>query len=1050
MDKIRIVTAASLFDGHDVSINILRRILQSLGAEVIHLGHNRSVKEVAKAALEENAHAVAISSYQGGHMEYFNYLRQTLNNLNLSHVKIFGGGGGVISPLEIIELESKGVEKIYSPKDGQLLGLEGIGKDLLDRCRKVIFPTFEKYDAKNKNQLSLGISAIENGSSFKNNEKEKKSKTIPVLGITGTGGAGKSSLIDELLLRFLRVDPQFKVFIVSIDPTRKNTGGALLGDRIRMGQLSHESFFLRSLATRESQNEISNHLSSILDFIQTSDYQLIIIETSGIGQSSDAIVQLADVNLYVMTPEYGASSQLEKIEMLHGAHVVAINKYERSHGEDALRDVRKQYQRNHQLFSKKVEEMPVFGTSANEFNNGGIHQLFLKLIELCSLTRVLKDSHKILDTTNHAISLIPHHRISYLSEISQSIRKYKKEVNEKSQLLSQYTSLNQSIELTQTTDLKVLEKLKELKEKIGERVFKRLEEFKLETKLRNEKEYSYKIGHKTFQASIQFNTLSLENIPRVTTISTDMSDAHQYKFSQLENYPGNFPYTAGVFPYKKLDEEVKRQFAGFGGPKQTNARFHYLTKNDKGNARLSVAFDSVTLYGEDPEERMDNFGKIGQAGVSIATLDDMVDLFANFDLLSPKTSVSMTINGPAPILLAMYMNAAMKQELKGDEYFDIEKRIKVMQSVRGTTQADILKEDQAQNTCIFSLPFALKMMADVQEYFCKNNINRYYSVSISGYHIAEAGANPITQLAFTLSNGFTYLEYYLARGLPIDQVCSNLSYFFSNGLDLEYSVIGRVARRIWALALSQVSYYKSNSQSQKLKYHIQTSGRSLHAQEMTFNDIRTTLQAFLAFSDSCNSLHTNAFDEAITTPTTQSVRQAMAIQKIILNEFGFNQVENPLQGSFMIEELTNRVEEAVLDEFEKISKRGGVLGAMEYMYQRNKIQDESYLYESMKDSGQLPIIGVNTFLDEANDAKESNMNELIRCEDAEKREQILRLNRFKERNTTYVELYSKRLKDVVLKGGNIFEELLLSVNYLSLGQITKILYDLGGQYRRNI
>lgn len=1050
MNKLRFVTAASLFDGHDVSINIMRRLLQSKGVEVIHLGHNRSAQEVVDAALQEDAHAIALSSYQGGHNEYFAYVKELLDRAGAQNVRIFGGGGGVITPDEIKALHAKGITRIYSPEDGSKLGLVGIIEDMIERAQH---STLEGVDFKSFKGSSLSfsemakvISAIENSNEC---PIEHSQGTVPVLGITGTGGAGKSSLIDEILLRFNRHYPETKVALVSVDPTKKKTQGALLGDRIRLGSASYEQFYIRSLATRDSKTELSPQIQKVVSFLKSQDFGLVIVETSGIGQASDEITRVADKCAYVMTPEYGAATQLEKIEMLEVADYIVLNKFEKPRSEDALRDIQKQYRRNHGLFaghpgSPEDQELPVFGTMASQFNDSGVNDLFCTLAEDFKWSmEELKDLVRERNPTRKP-SLISPERSLYLRDIAQTCRQYNEETESVARILEDYQALEKTCELLPNhSDLK--DELEVTRQKLPEGALDEISEFDQTLSDYHKGEFSYQVRGKdikvqTHYTSLTGTKLSRVGLPRVRTL------AGKFRFLRSQNLPGFFPYAAGIFPFKRSDEEPKRMFAGEGGPKKTNKRFHYLSKDDPSK-RLSTAFDSVTLYGEDPDERPDIFGKIGEAGVNIATIEDMQELFAGFDLTNPRTSVSMTINGPAPIILALYMNTAMRQKLKGDDFWDEKKRIEVMQNVRGTVQADILKEDQAQNTCIFSLEFALKMMGDVQEYFCKNAIKNYYSVSISGYHIAEAGANPVTQLAFTLSNGFTYVEYYLSRGMKIDDFCSNLSFFFSNGLDPEYTVIGRVARKIWAVAMRDK--YGANVKSQKFKYHIQTSGRSLHAQEIDFNDIRTTLQAFLALSDNCNSLHTNAYDEAITTPTESSVRRAMAIQMIINREFGLNKTDNPLQGSYIVEELCELVEEAVLAEFERISDKGGVLGAMESMYQRSKIQEESLHYESLKDNGELPIIGVNTYLsDNSNDADQEL--ELSRCSDDEKMDQITRLRNFQKAHKDKSEQALRKLREVALSGGNIFEELLSTVNSCSLGQISSVLYEVGGKYRRNM
>ncbi len=1110
MTQLRFVTAASLFDGHDVSINIMRRLLQARGVEVIHLGHNRSAREVVQAAIQEDAHAVALSSYQGGHNEYFTYIRQLLDKEKARAVRLFGGGGGVITPREIEELHRRGITRIYSPQDGMQLGLEGIVGDMIaqaqyDTTEGQNMADWEGRELSDR-ELAKAISAIENGralpfaptprdrTQMKNCNKKLKSSahnlgqigakqdratevcskhiagsdgeaepqdglkcehlTVPVLGITGTGGAGKSSLIDELLLRFARFAPDLRVALISVDPTKKKTKGALLGDRIRLGAASVGHFFIRSLATRHSGTELSPHIGEVVALLRSQAFDLIVLETSGIGQAGDAITAVADRCLYVMTPEYGAATQLEKIEMLESADLVAINKFERPRSEDAWRDVAKQYRRNRQWFvghpdSPADDELPIYGTTASQFNDSGVNALFEDLAkifgllneaqarEVASLPRQRRPARK------H--SIIPVERSLYLREIAQAVRHYNDETERTVALLKDYQALDRANELAPGAPA-LEQKREEVRGQIGKQAWVDLQAQEQEREQLEGGHYSYTVRGREIKVPTRYTSLSGLSLPRVAVPKFD-SLAQKYRFSRNCNLPGHFPFGAGIFPFRRADEEPKRMFAGEGGPARTNQRFHYLSQNDPFK-RLSTAFDSVTLYGEGPDTRPDIFGKIGEAGVSIATLDDMNDLFRGFDLAHPQTSVSMTINGPASIILAMYMNTAIGQKLSGADFRDEGKRVEIMRQVRGTVQADILKEDQAQNTCIFSLEFSLKLMGDIQEYFCRHHIRNYYSVSVSGYHMAEAGANPITQAAFTLANGLTFVESYLARGLAIDDFAGNLSFFFSNGLDPEYAVIGRVARKIWAVTLRD--RYGAGPKSQKFKYHIQTSGRSLHAQEIDFNDIRTTLQAFIALSDNCNSLHTNAYDEAITTPTEDSVRRAMAIQMIINREFGPNKTDNPLQGSHLVEALAELVEEGILAEFERLSDKGGVLGAMESMYQRSKIQEESLHYETLKDSGALPIIGVNTYLAEDSKEGESGEVELSRCSDEEKREQIQRLESFHKRHRKESGAALARLQSVALAGGNIFEELLSTVNTCSLGQITHALFEVGGRYRRNV
>jgi methylmalonyl-CoA mutase len=1047
--KLRFVTAASLFDGHDASINIMRRLLQSKGVEVVHLGHNRSAQEVVEAALAEDAHAIALSSYQGGHMEYFTYVRELLDQNGGSAVRIFGGGGGVITPPEIAELHKRGITRIYHPNDGTALGLNGIIEDMIAKCD---YSTIDDVDFKALSQKKLTPYEVGKIITFIEDRKEfpfpVTAKTVPVLGITGTGGAGKSSLIDELLLRFHRYYSDKKVALISVDPTKKKHQGALLGDRIRLGSATYENFYVRSLATRDSANELSPQIRKVVEFLKSQDFDLVLVETSGIGQASDEITKVANKTLYVMTPEYGASSQLEKIEMLEVADFIAVNKFEKPRSEDALRDVRKQYRRNHLLFanhpgSPTDDELPIFGTMASKFNDVGVNALFKDLIKAVDF-KYNPELDKI--PTDRAAekkqAIIPASRVNYLRDIADTLRSYNQKAQASVEKLRQYETLVEASKII--SDSPTLSAKKNELEKTLTTELKEVSDFDNVIEQYSLGEFSYTVRGKEIKVPTKYTSLSHCQISKVGFPKFHYA-SDKLRFIRSQNLPGFYPYVGGVFPFKRADEDPKRQFAGEGGPKRTNSRFHYLSKGDAAK-RLSTAFDSVTLYGEDPAVRPDIYGKVGESGVSICMLDDMMELYKGFDLTSPSTSVSMTINGPAPIILAMFMNTAINRALSESDQENNEKMVEVMRQVRGTVQADILKEDQAQNTCIFSLEFALKMMGDVQEFFCKHKIKNYYTVSISGYHIAEAGANPITQLALTLTNGFTYVEYYLSRGMNIDDFCENLSFFFSNGLDPEYTVLGRVARKIWAVAMKEK--YGASDKSQKLKYHIQTSGRSLHAQEIDFNDIRTTLQAFLALSDNCNSLHTNAYDEAITTPTEESVRRAMAIQLIINREYGLNKTDNPLQGSYIVDELAEIVEDAVLLEFERISDKGGVLGAMESMYQRGKIQEESLYYETLKDSGEFPIIGVNTYLPEK--FEEWKQIDLSRASEAEKNDQIERLKAFQERNKNKSGECLKRLRDVALTGGNIFEELLTCVRYCSLGQITEVLYEVGGRYRRNM
>ena len=1050
MERLRFVTAASLFDGHDVSINIMRRLLQSKGVEVIHLGHNRSANDVVKAAITEDAHAIALSSYQGGHNEYFRYIYDLLKQNDRSDIRIFGGGGGVITPKEIKELHEYGITRLYHPQDGMKLGLEGIIDDMIT---KATYSTIDKFDFSKSNKKEAPFKDISKVISYIEDKGQApftfSSGQTPVLGITGTGGAGKSSLIDELLYRFNRHYSDKKIALISVDPTKKKTQGALLGDRIRLGSASFDQFFVRSLATRSSQTELSPQIELVTQYLKSLSFDLIIIETSGIGQASDAITEVADKCTYVMTPEYGAATQLEKIEMLEVADFIVINKFEKPRSEDALRDVRKQYRRNRNLFAGHPgaptdEELPIYGTMASKFNDFGVNALFSDIVK----TFDFKETQAVIELTKEKLptvkrSIIPAAKVNYLAEIAATVFDYNKKTLELTRLGSELDALKKAKEISGVNlDADIANRENDLTKEILDQV--KSIDHTIENY--NSGEFSYKVRDKEIKVETQYTSLSQQKISRVATPKlSNLGD--KISFLRSHNLPGFYPYAAGIFPFKRKDEEPKRMFAGEGGPGRTNKRFHYLSKDDPSK-RLSTAFDSVTLYGEDPDKRPDIYGKVGESGVSIATLNDMEVLYSGFDLTSPQTSVSMTINGPASIILAMFMNTAINQKLTGADREDQEKRLEIMRQVRGTTQADILKEDQAQNTCIFSLDFALRLMGDVQEYFSVNSIKNYYAVSISGYHIAEAGANPITQLAFTLANGFTFVEYYLGRGLKIDQFAENLSFFFSNGLDPEYTVIGAVARKIWAVAMHE--RYGASIKSQKLKYHIQTSGRSLHAQEIDFNDIRTTLQAFLALSDNCNSLHTNAYDEAITTPTEESVRRAMAIQMIINREFGMNKTDNPLQGSYLYNELFDIVEEAVLREFERISDKGGVLGAMESMYQRSQIQSESLYYESLKDSGAFPIIGVNTYIADNIDEQLNQEIELTRASDEEKDLRIDELNQFKKEHSAQSKAKLDKLREVALSGGNIFAELLETVRYCSLGEITNTLYDVGGKYRRNM
>jgi methylmalonyl-CoA mutase len=1072
--KLRFVTAASLFDGHDASINIMRRILQATGAEVIHLGHNRSVQEIVNAALQEDVQGIAITSYQGGHVEFFKYMIDLLKAGGGEKIRVFGGGGGVIVPSEIDELHAYGVARIYSPEDGQSMGLQGMINDVAEDSDfdlaalapldpEVVLATLKAGD---RRHLAQVITALENGvysaALRKTIVDAAAGLKVPTLGITGTGGAGKSSLTDELVRRFrLDQSDRIKLAIISIDPSRKRTGGALLGDRIRMNAIEHANIYMRSLATRETGSELSAALPEVLAACKLAGFDLVIVETSGIGQGNAAIVPLVDASLYVMTPEFGAASQLEKIDMLDFADFVAINKFDRKGADDALRDVRKQYQRNHEAFGQRSEEMPVFGTMAARFNDDGVTALYQAMLpRLRDLGLPLKKGKlplvEVRQSSNQR-AIVPAQRVRYLAEIADTVRSYHAHTAEQAELARERQSLRTAKELFQARGKPAggdFDELIEWKDgQLDARARKLLDMWPKTVELYAQDEYVVKIRDKEKRTRLTSTSLSGSRIRKVS-LPTYKDDGEVLRFLMRENVPGSFPFTAGVFAFKRENEDPTRMFAGEGDAFRTNRRFKRVSEGMPAK-RLSTAFDSVTLYGCDPDARPDIYGKVGNSGVSIATLDDMKVLFDGFDLCAPTTSVSLTINGPAPIILSMFFNAAIDQQIEKfqsenarqpteDEIDKI--REWVLANVRGTVQADILKEDQGQNTCIFSTEFALKMMGDIQEFFVHNNIRNFYSVSISGYHIAEAGANPISQLAFTLANGFTYAEAYLARGMHIDDFAPNLSFFFSNGMDPEYSVIGRVARRIWAVAMK--NKYGASERSQKLKYHIQTSGRSLHAQEMSFNDIRTTLQALIAVYDNCNSLHTNAYDEAITTPTEESVRRAMAIQLVINREWGLAMNENPNQGSFIIDELTDLVEEAVLKEFEAIASRGGVLGAMETGYQRGKIQEESLHYEHKKHDGSFPIVGVNTFRNPKGDAQIEI--ELARSTEEEKQSQLSRLRDFQGRNAAASAALLERLQQTVIEDGNVFAVLIDAVRVCSLGQITNALYDVGGQYRRSM
>jgi isobutyryl-CoA mutase len=1071
--KVRFVTATSLFDGHDASVNIMRRVLQASGAEVIHLGHNRSVQEIVNAALQEDVQGVAITSYQGGHVEFFKYMMDLLRQSGGDNIKVFGGGGGVIVPAEIRELMAYGVTRLYSPEDGARLGLQGMIDDVIrtsDYDLGALAPgegdAMQELRSGNRRQLARIITAVENRLySMRVRQSLLQAAAAiktPILGITGTGGAGKSSLTDELILR-LRLDQQdrLRVAIISIDPSRKRTGGALLGDRIRMNAIESDKIFMRSLATRDTGTEISAALPEVLACCKISGFDLIVVETSGIGQGESAIVPLVDLSAYVMTPEFGAASQLEKIDMLDFADFVAINKFDRKGSEDALRDVRKQYQRNHEWFNRGPDTMPVYGTMASRFNDDGVTALYQAMLPRLQEKGLKLGAGELpqanVKASSRGRAIVPPERVRYLAEIAEMLREFHRSVARDSRIARERQSLRtaKSLFAASGQSLAGFDELISAKSaELGPPNQKLLEQWPKTQEQYAQPEYVVKIRDKEIRTKLIADSLSGTKIRKVSLPRFE-DDGEILRFLLRENLPGFYPYTAGVFPFKREGEDPTRMFAGEGDAFRTNARFKRVSEGMPAH-RLSTAFDSVTLYGWDPDLRPDIYGKVGNSGVSIATLDDMKVLYSGFDLCSPTTSVSMTINGPAPMLLAMFMNTAIDQQLEkfqtqnGREPTAEERKMltsSTLSTVRGTVQADILKEDQGQNTCIFSTEFALKMMGDMQEYFVRHEVQNFYSVSISGYHIAEAGANPISQLAFTLANGFTYVEAYLARGMHIDDFAGNLSFFFSNGMDPEYSVIGRVARRIWAVAMK--NKYGANERSQKLKYHVQTSGRSLHAQEMAFNDIRTTLQALCAIYDNCNSLHTNAYDEAVTTPTEESVRRAMAIQLIINREWGLAKNENPQQGSFIIDELTDLVEEAVLKEFDAIAERGGVLGAMETGYQRGKIQEESLFYERQKHDGSYPIVGVNTFRNPNAEAAPASI-ELARSTDAEKQSQLKRLAEFQERNAEAAAQLLERLRRTVIEDGNTFEVLMDAVRGCSLGQITHTLYDVGGRYRRNM
>lgn len=1110
-NKVRIVTAASLFDGHDAAINIMRRIIQSTGCEVIHLGHDRSVEEVVNTAIQEDANAIAMTSYQGGHLEYFKFMYDLLQEKGAGHIRIFGGGGGTILPEEIEELHAYGITRIYHPDDGRRLGLQGMINDLVERSDYLVGeelpgPLNELPQA-NYPTIARWISGAENcGEAHKDalTEVAQKAASIPtpILGITGTGGAGKSSMVDELVRRFTMDFPDKKLAVVSVDPSKRKTGGALLGDRIRMNAIRHGNVFMRSLATRQSNLALSAHVQKALDILKIAGFDLIILETSGIGQSDTEILDHSDASLYVMTPEYGAATQLEKIDMLDFADLIALNKFDKRGALDALRDVKKQYQRNHNLWEKEVDSMPVYGTIASQFNDPGTNSLYTAIIDKLNEKSEanLKSSYEITGEMSEKIFIIPPNRTRYLSEISESHRIHSDKISQQVVVADKLYALHGAMAAVEDEELKaqLQASFDRIKMDLDPHNWEKIQNWESTVKRYKDPVYTFKVRNKEIAIKTHTESLSHSQIPKVA-LPKYRAWGDVLRWLLTENVPGEFPFTAGIYPFKREGEDPTRMFAGEGGPERTNKRFHYVSLGMPAK-RLSTAFDSVTLYGNDPDRRPDIYGKIGNSGVSICCLDDAKKLYSGFRLTAPSTSVSMTINGPAPMLLAYFMNAAVDQEcevyikekgletqveqvlqqkfdnkglprpayqgelpegndglglmllgITGDEVLDAEvyQKIKMstLNTVRGTVQADILKEDQAQNTCIFSTEFALRLMGDVQSYFIDWQVRNFYSVSISGYHIAEAGANPITQLAFTLANGFTYVEYYLSRGMDINKFAPNLSFFFSNGIDPEYAVIGRVARRIWANAMKHK--YGADSRSQMLKYHIQTSGRSLHAQEIDFNDIRTSLQALYAIYDNCNSLHTNAYDEAITTPTEESVRRAMAIQLIINKELGLAKNENPIQGAFIIEELTDLVEEAVLTEFDRITERGGVLGAMETMYQRGKIQEESLYYETLKHTGEFPIIGVNTFLNK-NGSPTITPSEVIRATVDEKEYQIGMLETLKSSKESTAQAQLQALQEAAVQNANIFEVMMEAAKHCSLGQITESLFAVGGQYRRNM
>jgi len=1083
--QIRVVTATSLFDGHDAAINVMRRLIQQGGAEVIHLGHNRSVDEIVEAAVQEDVQAIAVSSYQGGHNEFFKYMYDRLTELDSGHIRITGGGGGVIRPDEIEDLHNYGIEKIYSPEDGRKNGLEGMISDLLSRSdfhtinvqeegedrsgdpfMGMPVPDAADLSVDSTTAVARMITLAETGlDEWKRMEpgikKAADDKGAPVIGITGTGGAGKSSLLDEIVMRFRTHNPDSTVAVLSADPSKKRTGGALLGDRIRMNAVHGPGCYMRSLACRGSNSELPTVMMDAIKVVQAAGFDLVLVETAGIGQGDTEIVDICDISMYVMTTDFGAHTQLEKIDMIDFADIIVINKFERRGSKDALKAVRRQFRRSRNDFDSDDEALPVFGTIASHFNDAGVNSLYVKLCDTIEKKLSVSFSRDIpqdqISMEGSEFHVFPPDRVRYLGEIADTVRNYRKKAIEQADAARKRQHLATALAMVTEDGLKkeLQNKLNEAEAALTDESRSLLEGWDGLRQNYSGDSFTYQVRGRDISVKTTSSTLAGTSIRRV--IVPDLKDhGDRVEYLMLENVPGSFPFTAGVFPFKREGEDPKRMFAGEGGPEKTNARFHYLCRGEKAK-RLSTAFDSVTLYGQDPDPRPDILGKVGESGVSICTLDDIKMLYHGFELCNPMTSVSMTINGPAPIMLAFFMNAAIDQQV--DKYVEEhgepptpekheEIRLRVLENTRGTVQADILKEDQAQNTCIFSTEFALKMMGDIQEYFIDNKVRNFYSVSISGYHIAEAGANPVTQTALTLSNGFTYVEYYLSRGFPIDSFAPNLSYFFSNGMDAEYAVIGRVARRIWSVAMREM--YGAGARSQQLKYHIQTSGRSLHAQEIQFNDIRTTLQALLAFYDNCNSLHTNSYDEAVTTPTEESVRRAMAIQLITLKEFGISKNENPWQGSYIMEELTELVEEAILSEFERISERGGVLGAMEMQYQRGRIQDESMLYEYRKHTGELPVIGVNTYLNPDESCIEAGNIELRRSTEDEKKKRLDQLSGFHARHKDEAASALEKVKQVALEGGNIFSELMNAARVCSLGQLTCALYDVGGKYRRNM